>query len=185
MGAFDVALLRLVNGWPEALSPFLRTFSVASDWKTFRLAMFLVLVLLVVLRHGRTALLSLLAFPVADGLCNLLKHAFPMHRPFQELPNVVLRVGPSTSMGTASSHAANMAAVATVMSLGLGVRWSAPWIVVAFLVGLSRVYVGAHYPFQVLLGWTVGVAVGYAAWRLADRLVPQPRKCAEVEQPSV
>ena len=180
----DRVLLRWINGWPESFSPFLTAFSVASDWKGFRIAMVLILVLLIALRHGRTALLSLLAFPIADGLCNLAKHAIPMPRPFQEISNVTLRVGFSPSMGTASSHAANMAAVATVMTLGLGIRWGAPWIVVAILVGVSRVYVGAHYPSQVLFGWTIGIIVGFLVDRIARLVLARRTKSADAPQPS-
>jgi undecaprenyl-diphosphatase len=63
------------------------------------------------------------------------------------------------SSGTSSAHSANMAAIATVMALETG-RWGIPWIAVALLTGISRIYTGVHYPSQVLLGWTVGVLSG-------------------------
>lgn len=177
MAGLDRLLFRTVNGWPESLDA-LTLFSTANDWPFFRLAMALVLVAYGVVGRGRAALLSVVAFPLADGLCNLAKHLAPMPRPFQVLPHVTMRVGFAESMGTASSHAANLAAVATVMTLALGRRWGAPWIVVAFLVGLSRVYVGAHYPSQVLLGWAVGVAVGFAVERGARRWAERGTKGA-------
>lgn len=167
MGELDRLLFRAINGWSEALDPGLTAFSTAHDWVFFRLAMLAIILGLVVLGHGRTALLALVAFPVADALCSLAKRLAPMARPFQELAHVTMRVGSSNSMGTASSHAANMAAVATIMTLGLGWRWGLPWIVAALGVGVSRVYVGAHYPSQVLLGWTIGVAVAFAVDRIA------------------
>ena len=129
----------------------------------------------------RTAILSVVAFPLADWMCNSLKTWFPMRRPFQEFPyDVVLRVGTSESMGTASSHAANLAAVATVMTLGVGLRWGAVWIVIALCVGASRLFVGAHYPSQVFLGYAVGIATG----ALAHFLCLQVLKSRSREQPS-
>ena len=62
-----------------------------------------VVLALVVLGRGRAALLSLVAFPIADALCNAAKHVAPAMRPFQSLPHVTMRVGFSDSMGTASS----------------------------------------------------------------------------------
>ena len=183
MGALDRIVFRWINGWPPAWSPFLTSFSVASDWKSFRIAMLLFVLGLIVRGRGRAALLALVAFPLADGLCNLAKHLLPMPRPFQALPDVLLRVGPSTSMGTASSHAANMAAVATVMVLNLGPKWGSLWILAALLVGLSRIYVGAHYPFQVLFGWTIGIGVGFAVDRFARRLLHRPENMADDAQP--
>lgn len=181
MAGVDVGLFRALNGWPDWLDPGLTYFSVAHDTLSFRIAIFTILVLMIA-RGGasrRTAILALVAFPIADALCNSLKHAFPMRRPFQDLAEVTMRVGYSDSMGTASSHAANLAAVATVMTLGIGLRWGAPWIAIAIAVGLSRVYVGAHYPSQVLLGWSVGIAMGAATDGIvrviSNRFVRQPK----------
>ncbi len=177
MAGLDVALFRSLNRWPDGLAPWLVPFSTGHDTLLFRGAILLI-VLGMTIRGGRArraALLSLVAFPLADALCSFLKNAEPMRRPYQEIGDVISRVGLSDSMGTASSHAANLAAVATVMTLGLGLRWGAPWIVVALLVGLSRVYVGAHYPSQVLLGFAVGIACGAAVDGLARRLTPRPR----------
>ena len=164
MGTFDRALFRAINGWPDALDPVLTPFSVAHDTLWFRATVLLIIVAMV-WRGGkfrRTAILSLVAFPLADYLCNVIKSLVPQKRPYQEMVHVISRVGLSESAGTASSHAANLAAIATVMTLGLGWRWGAPWIVIALLVGVSRVYVGAHYPWQVLVGWTVGILMGLA-----------------------
>lgn len=181
MGGVDRSIFRAINGWPDALDPGLTSFSVANAWPGFKLAMLAIVILLFVLKRGRTALLALIAFPITDGLCNLLKHLLPMNRPFQILEGVAMRVGKSGSMGTASSHAGNLAAVATVMTLTLGWRWGLPWIVVAFLTGLSRIYVGAHFPSQVLLGWAVGIVVGFTVERLA-RLVSKSRTKRDVVQ---
>ncbi|RYG25922.1 phosphatase PAP2 family protein [bacterium] len=167
----DLALFRAINGWSESLAPLMRYLSTAHDGLPFRVLM-LAIVMAMIWRGGafrRAAVLALVAFPIADFLCNTAKKLFPMHRPFQELADVAVRVGKSGSMGTASSHAGNLAAVATVMTLNLGWRWGAPWIVLALLVGLSRVYVGVHYPSQVVFGWTIGAVVGFVAHFVTKR----------------
>lgn len=179
MVGLDRLVFRAINGWSEAFDPGLTYFSVAHDWAYFRLTMVAVVLAMTVLGRGRAALLSLLAFPLADALCNMAKHVVPAMRPFQILPHVTMRVGFSDSMGTASSHAGNLAAVATVVTLSAGWRWGLPWIVVAALVGLSRVYVGAHFPSQVLLGWTIGVASGFLVDRLARLAIGWRKSRAE------
>lgn len=38
------------------------------------------------------------------------------------------------------------------------------------VIGLTRIYLGAHYPSDVLAGWLVGAVVAVAAWQLARSL---------------
>lgn len=164
MNDLDRHLCLWINGWPDWFSPFLTFFSIAMEYVQVKL-FFAVLLIGMIVSSSRArvaALLAVLACGIGNGLTDILKHAFPMHRPFQpqalgEL--IVTRVGTANSMGTASAHAANMAALAMVTTMLLG-RWGWPWIAIAVLTGFSRVYVGAHFPSQVLLGWTCGILAG-------------------------
>lgn len=82
-----------------------------------------------------------------------------MQRPCVELLDVNLHVAKLTSFGMPSAHSANMACIAAVF-LWLCPRLGYVWGGIALLTGISRIYVGVHYPSQVLVGWTVGAAVG-------------------------
>ena|SRR5579862_7836864 len=164
MNDVDRHLCLWINGWPDWFSTVLTFFSIAMQYAVVKL-FFAGLLIGMIIRGGRArtaAILAFIAFLIANGLTDVLKHAFPMHRPFQPgaLGDLIhTRVGTANSMGTASAHAANMAALATVTTLLLG-RWGWPWIAVAVITGISRVYVGAHFPSQVCLGWTCGIAGG-------------------------
>jgi len=191
--------LEWINGWPPAMGPFLKFFSVALSqlWVKVALGAF---VIWLIWRGGKSraaAFLALASVCIANTITNVFKEAWPVARPFQDFPyikvddigvagplhtlhakvldpsiQVLLRVGHSDSMGTASAHSANMAAVAFVMTYQLGWKWGVPWIVVALLTGISRVYTGAHYPGQVLLGWlcgTFGALVVTKTWEAWQR----------------
>lgn len=180
----DYRVLEWINGWPQTFSPFLKFFSVAMSqlWVKVALGVFLIWL---IWRGGKSrlaALFALASIGIANTLTNVFKEAWPVSRPFQDFPyikvddtgvagplqtihakvldpsiQVLLRVGHSDSMGTASAHSANMAAVAFVMTYQLGWKWGIPWIFIALLTGISRVYTGAHYPGQVMLGWLCGI----------------------------
>jgi undecaprenyl-diphosphatase len=79
----------------------------------------------------------------------------------------------SHGLGFVSGHAAVAAALATVLFLHLGARLR--WVAVgaAAVVGLARVYVGAHLPLDVVGGAGLGVASGAVARLLLHaRAVP-------------
>lgn len=125
----------------------------------------------------RAGVQALLGFLLANGLTDIFKHAWPMHRPFQEMSDIIVRVGRTDSMGTASAHSANMAVVAYVFAYHLGWQGS-PWILIALITGISRVYVGAHYPYQVALGWACGIFAGFCITQVG-KLILQRRSSVE------
>lgn len=84
-------------------------------------------------------------------------------RPADLLAGVIVRGAPQTGLGFPSGHAAVAAALATVAGPWLPRRWRrATWVVVG-IVGVSRLYVGAHLPYDVIagaaLGWMCGAIV--------------------------
>lgn len=178
MRPLDLQLFHWVNGWPDAFNPLFFSLSEGNKWLPVRLALVAFLAFCLWKPKLRApALVALIAWPLANELCDVLKNVFQMPRPSVEVADAILRVNRLTSFGTASAHSANMAAVATAFLAyhrGLGYFW----LSIAILTGISRIYVGVHYPYQVLLGWLVGAAVSGSAIALweAYKKKRAPRK---------
>lgn len=170
----DEALFRWINGWPDAVAPFFVFMSEATKTSVGKV-LFAILALAFLVRSNETRkalFLGVAALGLANTITNVLKEGLPDLRPCVELSDITLRVGRLTSFGTASAHSANMASLATMFILVFGWR-GAFWVPVALAVGLSRIYVGVHYPSQVLLGWLCGVfasEVVFHVWQALLRL---------------
>ncbi|HWD38103.1 MAG TPA: phosphatase PAP2 family protein [Fimbriimonas sp.] len=172
-------LFHEINGWSDTWAPFWVFFTEAANKTWFKIfAACLIVGMLSAKKQPRATIIQvLIALALANFSTDCFKHLLPEHRPFQELSVYIMRAGKANSMGTASAHAANMAAVAFVFTRRLK-WWGTPWIAVAILTGISRVYVGVHYPYQVLLGWICGIVAGLLVTMAWDRIASS-RKIVE------
>jgi undecaprenyl-diphosphatase len=110
----------------------------------------------------------LLATILAD---HVLKPIVHRTRPFKTTPAVKVIGGRPHDPSFPSGHAANAFAGATVLSS------TAPagrllWWIVAAAIAYSRVYLGVHYPADVVAGAIVGVACGAVVVVVRRRLTP-------------
>jgi undecaprenyl-diphosphatase len=114
------------------------------------------------------AVVTGLATFAADSAAFLVKDLTHRARPFEAHPQIhPLYVVHSSSFP--AGHAATAFAGATVLSYVVP-RAAPVLFVVAALIGFSRVYVGVHYPTDVLAGAAIGVAVGALTVLCARRL---------------
>ncbi len=96
-----------------------------------------------------------------------LKEVIDRPRPYLVLPDVRQLVG-SGGGSFPSNHAMNNAAAAVIIGV-LYPRWR--WLAasIALIMGLSRVYVGVHYPSDVLGGFVIGATAGLGFVMIARR----------------
>ncbi len=177
---WDRTLLRYINErWHNPLFDWLMPLLRHADtW----VPLYLFLILLVLLNYRKTGwwwLLAAVCTPIVTDLLSswVIKEHILRLRPCNEpaiahwlrtLPGIYL---PKSSSFT-SSHAANhfglaMFLVATLRPLLHGWRWLFfGW---ALVIGYAQVYVGVHYPLDILGGALLGVLVGSCTAALFNR----------------
>jgi undecaprenyl-diphosphatase len=102
--------------------------------------------------------LSLITLTVGDASSNILKYLFQRPRPCHEFENIRLLVGCGGSFSFPSGHAVNAFAVAATFSYFLK-RVTLPVFFIAAIVAFSRIYVGVHYPSDVIAGAIWGAMI--------------------------
>ncbi|HEY6707987.1 MAG TPA: phosphatase PAP2 family protein [Actinomycetota bacterium] len=166
VGVLETDLFRLVNDLPDALYPAFWAVMQAGNVLAVGVAS------LVVAATRRFWLaINLAVTGVGVWLAaRWIKDEVGRERPADLLTGVHLRGPHDNGLGFVSGHAAVAVAIATLIApyLDRRLRWVA--VLVATLVGLSRLYVGAHLPFDVI----GGAALGWAAGSLVHLLLGAP-----------
>jgi undecaprenyl-diphosphatase len=180
--ALDRALFQWVNGGvhPAWLDQVMR---IASDGRSGKIEFAIVTLGLLVARGRKQGLVILLGaaltLAASDQLAShVLKPIIRRDRPANTIPRIPVHLltNRTRTFSFPSSHAANTVAGATYFSR-FAPGLTLPLFALAALMSVSRVYVGAHYPLDVLGGALLGCVCGAAVLRLMAwrGLAPEPR----------
>lgn len=143
---------------------FDKFFPFITDAKNWNIA-YTILFLNLIIKGGRlgriAAVGTVLLIIATDQFSSFfLKHIFERIRPCNVLPDVNILVTCTQSFSFPSSHAVNNFGGAVYFSR-IFPKYKIALFTVAFLVSLSRPYVGVHYPSDVIGGALIGSVIGY------------------------
>lgn len=185
MYSMDYQIITMVNG---AHTPGLDQFFWATTHVWPWLPMFVLMFGLIFLCYRRRSWRVILFIALAVGTSDIISSGIlkplvhrprPSHNPelvlhLHERPNgTYYRGGP---YGFPSSHAANSSTLAILLYLFLRPFLSRKWPLALLLTGFvllfcyTRVYLGVHYPTDILGGWCVGIIVSLSAFTLYRHL---------------
>jgi len=155
MTDIQIALIQALQvhaSWLEAPMLF---FSFLGDAEFY----LLVIAILYWCWDTRLGLRLALLMGITGGLNQALKVAFHLPRPYWVSPEVKA-LGSNPSFGLPSAHAQGSAALWGLIAADARSRWI--WAFTSgmiVLIGISRVFLGVHFPTDVLAGWALGAAV--------------------------
>ena len=159
--SWDESLFRVLNEVPAAaasvLTPLSRLFRPAG------IVVVVVLAVVYVVARNRSVLpvaAGAVAAGLAWALANAAKAIADRPRPYEVITDAVLRQQPAHGTSFPSSHTAVTVAVVIALAPFLARPLAGAGIGYAVLVGWSRVYLGVHYPLDVLAGAGIGLAAG-------------------------
>ncbi len=155
--------------WDKVMS----TISLVVVW----VPLYLAIILYLGFRYKKKLLVIflfiILAVSFTDQTALLIKNTVerlrPCHEPSLEGLIHLVKGRCGGKFGFVSSHAANSFNVALLSLMFIRRRWYSISIIIwAALVGYSRIYLGVHYPGDVLCGSILGAFTGWGVYRLFD-----------------
>ncbi|MEE8331031.1 MAG: phosphatase PAP2 family protein [Acidimicrobiia bacterium] len=159
VSAWELNAFRFINDLPRTIEPVLYVIQQGASAVVIPIA---AVVLWRITRRWRPALfLTGGAFFLGWLAAKILKAIVDRGRPGGMIPDVTLGFDiPRTGFGYPSGHAVLAFTLATVFSPFLPKRWRWTAYAAAVLIGLTRIYVGAHWPLDIASGAAYGIIVG-------------------------
>ncbi len=157
---------------PAWLSIASRDITALGDIAILILVVLTVTGFLILARRWRAAGFVLASTISGMVMVAILKHVFERNRPGFTAPDFYVATSSFPSGHAMMSAVVYLTLAALLARLVADVRLKAyvlgVALVVTWLIGLSRVYLGVHWPSDVAAGWAIGAAWALAWWILAQ-----------------
>jgi len=169
-------LIYLNNLGSSTYDPFWKLITTISTWIPLFVGFGILLIVKFTKREalGRILMLILLAIAITF-LTDVVKDIFQRLRPNNDgAINTLIRVVKNPqSFSFFSGHAASSFSITTLAILFI--RKQTKWIWLSliwpFLFAYSRIYLGVHFPLDIMVGAIIGILTGYLFYRSYNRII--------------
>lgn len=151
------------------LDPLMKTITHLGDAGIFWILLTLVLLIFPKTRRiGAYSALALLGSLLINNI--ILKNLVGRTRPYELIEGLELMVNRAHDASFPSGHTGASIASASSMFPELPRKWGVALLILAVLIAFSRLYVGIHFPTDVLGGFVTGWLAAFAARKILPRL---------------
>ena len=117
-------------------------------------------------KYGLLMFASLVLTYLVNNL--LLKDLIDRTRPYEMFDNVQRLIGKQHDASFPSGHSASSFAAAMCIYLNGPKKYGIPALLLALLIALSRLYVGVHYPGDIVTGAIIGSLMAWLVYKVYD-----------------
>jgi undecaprenyl-diphosphatase len=169
---FDFINQSLANSFFDHVLVFFRN---PSSW----IPLYIILAFFFILRFKKNGIIITIFWLVGTGIADytsssIVKPAVERLRPCRDIdknPEVIARVKCGPGYSFPSSHATNHFAMGVffyLFFLRIFRKYAFLFLVWAAIISFAQIYVGVHYPIDILGGTILGSLIGFGAYKLCD-----------------
>ncbi|WP_144529961.1 undecaprenyl-diphosphatase [Peribacillus simplex] len=185
LSEMNSTLFRMINNLGKQYTDLNPFFVFIAEYMIF----FLVLAVLLFLfsRRNKNRIMVICAFitlVISELLAKIAGQFHSNNQPFAELPNVNRLVEKAVNNSFPSDH--TIIFFSFCITFWLFKRgWGILWVILAVLVGISRIWVGVHYPADVLVGAIISIVSATIVYKIVLKLSLTKKFLGNQDEPSI
>lgn len=165
MNELNIYLFRMINDIGKQQTYLNPTLVFIAEYMVFFLAIAIIIFWFTRIHKNRMMVIcGTITFVLAELIGKLVGKVHSNNQPFAELPNVNKLIEKAVNNSFPSDHTIlffSFCVTFWLFSKKLGYLW----VVLAFLVGISRIWVGVHYPADVIVGAIISIVAALIVYK--------------------